>query len=231
MSGESTPAVPYWRLFYTGLVFLTFEGGDGCGKSTQLDLLAARLEAEGYQVVRAQEPGGTRAGAQIRRILLDARSTDLGATAELLLYFASRAQNVEEVIRPALEVGRIVVADRFTDASMAYQGCGRGLGGEAVEALERIACRGLRPDLTFWIDLDIETGLRRALSRNTGVAVDESRFERESLEFHRRVRQGYAAIQAREPERVVRLDGDRPAEVVAAEIWGHAERLLAVRHV
>ncbi|MBI3667836.1 MAG: dTMP kinase, partial [Acidobacteria bacterium] len=133
---------------YAG-AFLTFEGIDGSGKTTQLELLTNRLEAAGYSVVRAQEPGGTRVGREIRRILLDAASSDLRAMPELLLYFASRAQNVEEVILPALRSGRVVVADRFTDASVAYQGFGRGLGFETVAALDQIVPRGLKPDLTF----------------------------------------------------------------------------------
>lgn len=209
--------------------FLTFEGLDGSGKTTQLVRLAEKLEAAGYGVVRAQEPGGTRVGLEIRRILLDAASTDLRAIPELLLYFASRAQNVEEVILPALEAGRIVLSDRFTDASTAYQGCGRGLGIETVMSLDRIACRGLRPHLTFLIDIDIETSVRRALGRNAGAAVDESRLERESLEFHRRVREGYLDLHRREPRRVLRIDGARPAEEIAAEIWSRTERFLAAR--
>ena len=210
---------------YTGWVperqgrFFTFEGPDGCGKSTQLEMLARRLEAAGHTVVRAQEPGGTRVGREIRKILLDRASTDLRATPELLLYFASRAQNVEEVILPALQAGHIVLADRFTDASTAYQGVGRGLGLDTVAAVERVACHGLRPDLTFLIDLDIETGLERALGRNAGAPHDESRFERESLEFHRRVRQGYLDLHHREPQRVVLIDGRRPADEIAREIW------------
>ena len=209
--------------------FFTFEGPDGSGKTTQLRRLAERLAAAGYDVVCAQEPGGTRVGREIRKLLLDAASTDLRPMPELLLYFASRAQNVEEVILPALAAGRIVVADRFTDASTAYQGHGRGLGVETVQALERIACRGLRPDLTFLIDLDVETGVRRALKRRDATAADETRFEREHLEFHRRVREGYLAIQRQEPERVRLINGAREAEAIADEIWSLAESFLASR--
>ena len=194
--------------------FLTFEGVDGCGKTTQLNLLATRLEKAGRTVVRAQEPGGTRVGREIRKILLDARSTDLRATPELLLYFASRAQNVEEVILPALDAGHFVLADRFTDASAAYQGHARGLGLEAVAQLEAIACRGLRPDVTFLIDIDPETGLRRAR---------ETRFEREGLEFQRRVREGYLEIHRREPARVLLIDGRRRPEDISADIWSRLQ--------
>jgi len=209
--------------------FLTFEGVDGSGKTTQLKRVAERLEAEGHRVVRAQEPGGTRVGLEIRKILLDAASTDLRAVPELLLYFASRAQNVEEVILPGLQAGSVVLADRFTDASMAYQGYGRGLGVEMVEALERIACRGLKPDLTFLIDIDVETSVRRALGRNAGATVNESRFERENAAFHRRVRDGYLEIQRRDPRRVILVDGRRTREEIAAEIWSVTEGFLAAR--
>lgn len=194
--------------------FFTFEGIDGSGKTTQLEHLAQRLEAAGHTVVRAQEPGGTRVGREIRKILLDARSTDLRATPELLLYFASRAQNVEEVILPALQAGHIVLSDRFTDSSTAYQGCARSLGVDVVATLDRIACRGLRPDLTFLIDLDPETGLHRA---------DETRFERESLEFHRLVREGYLEIHRREPRRVLLIDGRGAPGEIARDIWSRVQ--------
>lgn len=205
---------------YTGEVpehqgrFFTFEGVDGSGKSTQLKLLARRLEAAGHNVTRAQEPGGTRVGQEIRRILLDARSTDLRPTPELLLYFASRAQNVEEVILPALERGHIVLSDRFTDSSAAYQGCARGLGLETIALLERIACRGLRPDLTFLLDLDPETALARA---------SETRFELEGLSFQQRVRQAYLELHRSEPDRVVLIDAHRTRDQIAAEIWSRIE--------
>ena len=209
--------------------FLTFEGVDGSGKTTQLTRLAERLQIEGHTVVRAQEPGGTRVGTDIRKILLDAASTDLRAVPELLLYFASRAQNVEEVILPALQAGHVVLADRFTDASLAYQGYGRGLGAEMVLTLDRIACKGLKPQLTFLIDIHIETSVQRALGRNVGAARNESRMEREDLEFHRRVREGYLEISRNDPRRVVVIDGRRPPDEIAAEIWQLTEGFLAAR--
>lgn len=209
--------------------FFTFEGLDGSGKTTQLALLAERLEAAGRRVVRTQEPGGTRVGAQIRKILLDAASADLRAMPELLLYFASRAQNVEEVIQPALEEGAVVLADRFTDASMAYQGRGRGLGVDAVLALQRIACGSLKPDLTLLIDIDIETSVRRARHRNAAATVSENRFEQEEFEFHRLVREEYLEIQRRDPGRVRLIDGRRSRQQIAAEVWSIAEELLARR--
>ncbi len=194
--------------------FFSFEGVDGSGKTTQLERLAKRLEAAGRRVTRAQEPGGTRVGREIRRILLDARSTDLRSLPELLLYFASRAQNVEEVILPALAAGHIVLSDRFTDSSTAYQGCGRGLGVDTVAELDRIACRGLRPELTFLLDVDPEVSLARA---------DQTRFEGEGLDFHRRVRAAYLEIHRREPGRVLLIDGSRGVQEIADEIWARVQ--------
>ena len=135
-------------------LFLTFEGMDGSGKTTQMRLLAERLRARGREVLETAEPGGTRIGIEIRRILLDAANQELAPTAEMLLYFACRAQNVDEWIVPALAAGKMVLSDRFTDSTLVYQGCGRGLGAETVLTLDRIACRGLAPDLTLLIDID-----------------------------------------------------------------------------
>ncbi len=211
--------------------FITFEGIDGSGKTTQLRLLAEHLGASGIAVTMAREPGGTPVGDAIRRILLESATVHLEPVAEVLLYFASRAQNVRQVILPALEAGSVVLCDRYVDASTAYQGCGRGLGLEVVFDLERIACAGLKPDLTFVIDIDPRTSVARALSRNRDAtatgALDESRFERESLDFFARVRSGYLEIARREPERVVVIDGERTPEQVQADIQVHAERVLA----
>src|SRR6202050_3795001 len=146
-------------------LFITFEGPVRSGKSTQSRLLAARLRSEGYAVLESVEPGGTPIGQQIRRILLDPANRELTPIAEMLLMFAARAQNVEQWILPALAEGKIVVSDRFTDSSVAYQGAGRGLGWETVLTIDRIACHGLVPDLTLCIDIDSETGLSRALAR------------------------------------------------------------------
>lgn len=206
--------------------FLTLEGVDGCGKTTQLELLIARLKAAGRDPVRVQEPGGTRIGLEIRKILLDKANADLDPTAELLLYFASRAQNIAEVIRPALTRGQVVVADRFTDATMAYQGYGRGLGVEAVRAVEAIACGGLRPDLTLWLDIDPAVGVNRALERNPSAKNDETRMEQEGREFYRRVYAGYQEIAAAEPERVARIDASGTIEEVADLIWAKVNAVL-----
>ncbi|HBY64610.1 MAG TPA: dTMP kinase, partial [Solibacterales bacterium] len=142
-------------------VFITFEGTDGCGKSTQLRLFVERLRAGGRAVAETAEPGGTPIGRQIRRVLLDGRNQELSPTAELLLYFAARAQNVDEVVEAALERGEIVVCDRWTDSTLVYQGAGRGLGAEVVEQLDAVACRGLRPDLTICLEIDLATSLER----------------------------------------------------------------------
>lgn len=212
--------------------FLSFEGIDGSGKTTQLEMLAERLRARDIPVTPAQEPGGTPVGAAIRRILLDPTTRGLSPVAEVLLYFASRAQNVEEVIGPALEAGRVVLCDRYVDASAAYQGCGRGLGLELVAELERIACRGLKPDLTFVLDIEPATSVARALERNRDITLsgkqDESRFEREGPEFFARVRRTYLDIAAREPERVVVVNGERPRQAIHDDIWQHARRLLGI---
>ncbi len=137
-------------------IFITFEGIDGSGKTTQLRILAERLRQAGHDVIETVEPGGTAIGREIRAILLDGRNTHLTPRAELLLYFASRAQNVAEVIRPALAAGKIVLCDRFTDSTLVYQGCGRGLGANVVLALHQIACEGLQPDLTVFVDIDLD---------------------------------------------------------------------------
>lgn len=199
--------------------FITFEGMDGCGKTTQSRLLAERLRAEGRRVLETVEPGGTAIGLQIRRILLDARNQDLRPIAELLLYFASRAQNVEEVILPALAGGIIVLCDRFTDSTLAYQGYARGLGAETVRALDRIACRGLVPDLTLLIDIDLETSLARAQARNLSAPRAETRMDEQSVEFHRKVREAYLALAGQEPGRFRVIDGRSDPETVAAGIW------------
>lgn len=198
--------------------FITFEGIDGCGKTTQFRLLAQWLRGQGKDVVETVEPGGTAIGQQIRRILLDPASADIQPRAELLLYFASRAQNVDQVIRPALESGRTVLCDRFTDSTLVYQGCGRGLDMDVVRDLDRIACRGLKPDVTFLIDIDLETSLMRARRRNERVGQSESRIDEEDTAFHERVRQGYLALAKAEPDRIVVIDGAAPIAEVGQRI-------------
>ena len=190
--------------------FITFEGPEGSGKSTQLRMLGERLRQAGRDVLETQEPGGTPIGIQIRHVLLDAKNRELCPTAELLLMFASRAQNVDELILPALSAGRTVLSDRFTDSTLVYQGVGRGLGADVVYELDRIACRGLIPDLTLLIDIDAETGLARAR---------QTRMEEQGVGFHRRVRDAYRQLAVDEPARVKLIDGSQTMEVVAEQVW------------
>jgi dTMP kinase len=199
--------------------FITFEGMDGSGKTTQLRRLAERLRRMGHTVVETAEPGGTAIGRKIRQILLDAGNHELSPTAELLLYFASRAQNVEETILPALARGEIVLADRFTDSTLAYQGCARGLGAELVRTLDRIACRGLRPDLTLLLDIGPEISLARARIRNVAETSAETRMDEQSEEFHRKVYEAYQALAAREPDRVHRIPAASCADEVERAVW------------
>ena len=189
-------------------------------------LLGKRLRAAGHPVVESAEPGGTPIGMQIRRILLDAANQELSPTAELLLYFASRAQAVDELVQPALAAGKIVLSDRWTDSTLVYQGCGRGLGAETVRALDRIACRGLKPDLTLVPDIDLETSLARARRRNTATESSETRMDEQSTEFHRKVRDAYHSLAAQEPERVRLVDGRAGIHQVAEEIWTIVSRYV-----
>jgi dTMP kinase len=211
-------------------LFLTFEGLDGCGKTTQMRLLAERLRAQGETVIETVEPGGTEIGRAIRRILLDPSNHAMGPTAEMLLYFAARAQNVDEVLTPAIARGHIVLSDRWTDSTWAYQGFGRHLGTDVVEALDRIACRGRRPDLTVWVDVDLETSLARARRRNLDEAARDTRMDDQSRAFYERVLEGYRALATAEPQRLVRVDGRGAVDDVAARVSA-AFDLFRSRHV
>jgi dTMP kinase len=208
--------------------FITLEGPEGSGKSTQAKILAARLRALGRDVLDSAEPGGTPIGMQIRRVLLDANNRDLCPTAELLLMFAARAQNVDQWILPALAAGRIVISDRFTDSTLVYQGAARGLGVEVVYDIDRIACRGLVPDLTLVIDIDTETGLARAHQRSERTKDVETRLDRESLAFHRKVRAAYHQLAEDESRRVRLIDGNRTEAEVAADVWAAVEPLISI---
>src|SRR3569833_1589215 len=198
--------------------FLTFEGMDGCGKTTQLRLLAQRLRENGREVVETVEPGGTEIGRHIRRNQLDPANAAIHARTELLLYFASRAHNVEEVICPALALGKIVLCDRFTDSTLVYQGCGRGLAPAIVRELARIACQGLQPGATILVDIDLDTSLTRAKRRNERAGQSESRIDDESAAFHESVRRGYLDLAAAEPDRVMVIDGRAGVGDVARSI-------------
>ncbi len=200
-------------------IFITFEGIDGSGKTTQLRRLAGRLRTRGREVLETAEPGGTRIGTQIRSILLSAANNDLCPMAELLLYFASRAQNVDEFIKPALDAGKVVLSDRFTDSSLVYQGYGRGLGPENVAALDRMACRGLVPALTIFVDIDLKTSIHRARDRNTAETSDETRLDDESLDFHRTVHEAYLELAKRDSYRYRVVDGTAGMDAIEAAIW------------
>lgn len=209
--------------------FITIEGLDGCGKSTQLERLAAALRAQGLDVVTTREPGGTAIGEEIRKVLLDSRTAGLDPWAELALMFAARAQHIAEVILPALQQGKFVLCDRFTDSSEAYQGGGRKLGSEPVLALHRTLCGGLQPDLTILMDSEVAASVERARRRNLqkGVTLDENRFESESRAFFQRVREKYLEIARREPERVAVVNARKQAHPVSEEILGLVrDRLL-----
>ena len=200
--------------------FLSFEGIDGSGKTTQIGRLAAELRKRDLALVLAQEPGGTRVGRLIRKILLDSANTDLDPTAEMLLYFASRVQNLAEVIRPALSKGAIVISDRFTDATVAYQGHGRALGKQRVLQLSEFACDGIEPDLTLWLDVNPVIAVTRARARNAFGAFDESLMESQSMSFFSVVREGYAALHNARPDRVRRIDANHSEDHVARTVLG-----------
>ncbi len=194
--------------------FITLEGVEGCGKTTQMTLLRDRLEREGRRVLLTREPGGTPIAEAIRDILLDPANTALSPVAELLLYEAARAQHVAERIRPALDEGAIVICDRFADSTTAYQGAGRVLPGDTVRNLHRLATGAVWPDLTIVLDIPAEEGLKRAAAART-----RDRIEREPLEFHQRVRREFLRIAESEPERVKVVDAAQPPEAVAAAIY------------
>ena len=208
----------YNRSLPRGGFFLSVEGIDGCGKTTQIQLLVDRLSALGMPTLLAQEPGGTAIGQLIRNVLLDSKNRGIQPMTELLLFFASRAQNLAEVIRPALDAGQVVVCDRFTDASAAYQGYGRALGFAAVRQLSEIACSNFQPDLTLWLDIEPSAALARVQERNSGQDSARDRMESEALEFFLRVRDGYARIHAEEPERFRRIAADGSIAEVSAQV-------------
>jgi len=204
-------------------LFVTFEGPEGCGKSTQMRLLADYLRARGDDVLVTREPGGTAIGEAVRAILLDPAHADMLPLTEFLLFSAARAQHVGQVIRPHLARGGVVLCDRFADSSLAYQGYGGRLDLEVLRAISRVATGGLLPDLSFYLDVPVEVGLRRKV-RGSGDAWN--RMEQKELDFHHRVRAGYLALIAQEPERWVRVDATAGVEVVQATI---RERVLAHR--
>jgi dTMP kinase len=202
-------------------IWITFEGIEGTGKTTQVERLARRLDAGGVRTTLTREPGGTELGQQLRSLLLRPDDEPMHPMTELLLYTADRAQHLAEVILPALERGEVVLCDRFLDATLAYQGYARGLGTACVLELHRRAPLDSRPHRTVLLDLDPEEGLARALRRNAGNGLDstEGRFEHEHVEFHRRVRAGYLALASAEPERFRLVDGAGTPDEVEARVF------------
>jgi dTMP kinase len=200
-------------------LFITFEGGEGCGKSTQSRLLLKKLEQRNIPVVLTHEPGGTALGNELRKTLKRKRDSSISPQAELFLLAASRAQLVAEVIRPALEEGKVVLCDRFTHSTMVYQGYGRGLDFTAIKMVNNMATRHLNPDLIILLDISPEQGLARKRSL-------KDRFELEDLSFHRRVREGYVKMAAAEPDRWLMIDASLPKGKIAEIIWDRVNRLL-----
>ena len=193
--------------------FVSFEGIEGCGKTTQIALLSEYLKTHSIAHTITREPGGTAVGEGIRKVLLNSETIRLTAASELLLFYASRSQNIQEKIKPALERNEIVICDRYYHASMAYQGYGRGIPLDFIRKLTDLVCDPYRPDLTFLLDIEPEIGLARARARNHGRIENEDRFEAEDLEFYNRVREGYLEL-ASEDERIQLLYADRPIETV-----------------
>jgi dTMP kinase len=195
-------------------VFVTFEGSEGSGKSTQIGQLTSYLKALGFSVLTTREPGGTNIGEQVRVCLHDVANRDMTPEAEVMLYSASRAQLVEEVIRPALEEGSIVLSDRYADSTLAYQGYGRGQDINALKNITRFATGGLKPNLTLFLDINVSAGLER----RTAGGQEMNRMDLQTIAFYERVRQGYLKMVAEEPERWVIIDANRPVDEVQAEI-------------
>jgi dTMP kinase len=199
--------------------FITFEGGEGSGKSTQARILLAKLEEQHIPALLTHEPGGTALGDKLRKMLKAEQGTAISPRAELLLFAASRAQLMDELIRPALKQGKVVICDRFIHSTIVYQGCGRGLDGAIVEAANSLATGGLKPDLTILLDIPPEQGLARRRSL-------ADRFELEDLSFHDRVREGYLKTAVAEPGRWLVADASLPKAQIADIIWGRVSQLL-----
>ena len=198
--------------------FITFEGGDGSGKSTQYRLFAEYLRNRGFDVVTTREPGGTRISEKIRDLLLDPECTEMDDMTEALLFAASRAQHVEELIKPSVEAGKIVLCDRFVDSSIVYQGFGRGLG-DCVRAINEHAVRGMYPDVTFLLDISPEEGRKR-----NGKTGKNDRLEKQSMEYHAMVAEGYRKLAAAEPDRFIVIDASGSIQKVASDITDAFEK-------
>lgn len=205
-------------------IFITLEGPEGSGKSTQLERLSAYLNRKGLEVLCTQDPGGTGIGEKLREVLLSPRNRGMSSLTELLLYLASRAQLVEEVLRPALAQGKVVISARFSDSSLAYQGYGRGLDKQLIRKMNQVATADLKPDLTILLDIDIPRGLKRARAGSNG-----DRLEQEERQFHQRVREGYIKLAKRDPKRIKMVKVEGSIAKVQAEIRQHVDELLKTR--
>lgn len=209
-------------------MFITFEGIEGCGKTTQVRRLADNLMGMEITVVLTLEPGGTRVGQDIRRMLLDSRNSNLTPLAELLLYEADRAQHVEEVVKPALTEGKWVLCDRFFDSTMVYQGYARGQDMTLIGDLNEKCCSGILPDLTFVVDCPVQIGIKRALKRNeVHMEEGQDRFEREKRDFHEAVRNGYLKMAMEAPKRIVVVDGTLNEDELEKVIFNYVRPFLA----
>jgi len=203
-------------------LFITFEGGDGAGKTTLIDSLASEMNSQGLEVIKTREPGGSSIGKEIRDLLLrHYQKTQIRPSTEVMLFLADRVQHIEEEIRPAVEAGKIVLCDRFNDSTVAYQGYARGMGMEKIRELCDYVCEGYKPDLTFFLDLDPAIGLERV--KNVG---EHDRFEAERVEFHRKVREGFHKIAGAEPERFHLIDASQSVEDVFLEVLGFVKAKL-----
>lgn len=202
-------------------LFITLEGGDGAGKSTQIRNIESFFDKKGLVVVHTREPGGTAISEKLRDILLDAKNLEMNAVTEMLIYAAARAQHVREFVRPALEEGKIVICDRFVDSSIAYQAYGRDLG-DMVAEVNSYAIDGLMPDITFWMDIDPKEGKERVSKMG-----DFDRLEMEKLDFHYKVRGGYQALAEQNPERIKRIDASKAVDEISRDIETYLEELCS----
>ena len=209
-------------------LFISMEGSDGGGKSTQINLIKAVLQEWGVDLVCSREPGGTPIGEEIRRMLLNPENTDMDPRTEALLYAAARAQYVSQVVCPTMERGAVLLSDRFVDSSLVYQGVGRGFGVDTIEALNEFAIRGLMPDVTFIFYIDYEEGLRRKGMQNAG---ELDRMEQQAEAFHRRVNAGYLELAKRYPERIRLIDASRSVEEIHGDILRQIQQLLDIHGI
>ena len=207
-------------------LFITFEGPEGSGKTTQIELLRDYLEKRGYSVLATREPGGTSIGNQVRAILLDPRNTEMLPASEALLFSAARAQIVNQVIQPHLAQGDIVLCDRYADSTLAYQGYGHGLDLEMLHTITAFATGGLKPDLTVYLDIDVEEGLRRKLTAHEAGQAEWNRLDQQEIAFHRRVREGYLQMATREPDRWLVVDATQSLEAIQALTRARVEAKL-----